>query len=261
MDISIHTSRRIRELVANGVITIGAHITRDGTDVWARSVQPHPRLGVQTHNSYTLEEIETLLAKVEVQPFKNAEEVIASSSKLEGSASLSSFGYSSVEDAISHCERRALRNCITAGGLTNLLPIHSLAPGDLDRPVRDLYARACSVAQVLGPKIVSHITSQRDTLAVSGARDLTEWWEGASPQKRLIVLSRSKYFPGNREGRTLIHGYWLDKLEALPCPFQDAETQVGQPEEEISAIEEEGSPSYSSADDLTSKTEGVALQW
>jgi len=129
MDITIQVSRRIRELVSNGVITIGVHITRDGKDIWARSVLPHPRLGVGTSQSYTLEEIEERLAKVSTVPFKK-DEFPPHPNKIFVEAAEGMYGFKDIEDSIDYA-RKNLRQ-VRKGGAWNKLPLDSITPADLD---------------------------------------------------------------------------------------------------------------------------------
>jgi hypothetical protein len=255
MDVNIPTTRRIRELIANGVITLGVHIARDGTDIWARAVQPHPRLGIQAHTSYTLEEIEQKLERVSTQSFKK-ELLPGSLRKFEENVGIGSLGYNSLEEATLHGYGKSLSETKRAG-VTNKLPLDSLTPVDLDRSRKEIFARTCSVIDHLSTaKILSRISSQPDRLAVKGAHDLREWWDDSSPTQKLMLMMRSKHLPERGDGSYRIHGYWLDKLEHLPCPFREAEAQVGQKEGETSAKEEQAS---SSDENPASNTQGVSL--
>jgi hypothetical protein len=253
MDVAIQTTRRIRELVSNGVITIGVHITRDGKDIWARSVQPHPRLGITTSTSYTLEEIEEKLAKVSTVPFKK-DEMPPHPNKIFVVAAVAFHGFNSVEDAITY-GRKHLRE-VKKGGVRNKLPLDSLTVHDLDLSQKELFARTAVIgAHLTTAKIVARITSQRETLSVSGAHNLEEWWQNATAVQKLMVVMRSKHLPKLEGAKVRIHGYWLDKLETMAFPFRDAEAQVGQEEEEFSA--EEGD---SSAGELPEDATDVALE-
>jgi hypothetical protein len=255
MDITIQTSRRIRELISNGVITVGVHITRDGNEIWARAVQPHPRLGITTHQSYTLDEIESSLAKVKTDlpartdifsPDLHPARVLARAG--EGY-----YGFADVAAAISYA-RDHLRD-IKRGSLRNKLPLDSLCKDDLEMKPKDLFARTALVGHHLTTaKLVARIASQRDKLSVKGASTLNEWWSDATAVQRLMLVMRSKHLPKQEDGLVRLHGHWLDKLSTMAFPFRDAEAAVGQEEDEVSA--EEGD---SSADDLATETQGISL--
>lgn len=252
MDITIQTSRRIKELVANGVITIGAHITREGNDIWARVVQPHPRLGIMTHTSYTLEEIEAKLEKYSLPSFTSKVTPTHCPNNVKAADEL--YGFKDSSDAASFA-RKNLRE-VKKGSIRNKLPLDSLVPTDFDMNGRDLFARTCLISEhITTSKIVARITTQRDRLTVARSSNLEEWWRNATYLQKIILLTRSKHLPKQADGQVRIHGYWLDKFESLPCPFRDAETQMGQEEEGFSA--EEGD---SSDEDLPSSTAGVVLQ-
>jgi len=251
MDITIQTSPRIRELISNGVITVGVHITRDGNDVWARTVQPHPRLGVPSSTSYTLEEIEEKLKPVLTRPSKK-DAMPTHPDKLIVQAAEGSLGFHDVEEAIAFA-RKNLRE-IVRNGVRNKLPLDSLVPSDFDRSRGELFARIAVVgANLTSAKLASRINSQRDLLFVKNAVTLEEWWDMAGATQKVMLLLRSKHLSW-KDSKTAIPNHWLDKLETMPFPFRKAETQVGQEEGRLSA--EEGD---SSDDNLPKKAEGVTL--
>jgi hypothetical protein len=68
-----------------------------------------------------------------------------------------------------------------------------------------------------------------------------------------MLVTRSKHLQSG-DAKVRIHGHWLDRLEVLPVPFRNAETQVGQGEDGSSA--EEGDSSF---DDLAESTAGAVL--
>lgn len=278
MDFTIPCSRRIKELVANGVITIDVHITRDGTDVWARSTQPHPKLGVQTCTSHTLEGIERLLAKVVVKSLQVPEGALAVSTDQVESAKASAIGvgttarppemgegqipdlgFKTIDQALAYVVDKKLDRSKNSAGVLGFLPQDSLTPTDLDRPAKHLYARICSVVEKLSTKkLLSRIASQSDILSVQGASTLSEWWSKSTGVQKATLLTKSKHFHRDGSGNIRFHGYWLDKLDSTPHPFRNAEAQVVQHEEESSAEEEEWNPSYSSTDEET-KIQGAQI--
>jgi hypothetical protein len=244
----IHMSSRVKSLLESGVITIGAHITRDGIDCWARSVRPHPRAGVQTHTSYTLDEIEMLLKEValpkspqEISP--RAEPPYTGSQSLE----LLNIGFRTLGEAESFHDAAKL-NVTTRNGVRNQLPADSLTPSDFNRGAKVLFARAYAVAKkITNPKLVSHIASQRDKMMVNGSSDLFEWWSKATPVQKIKLLSKARHFPRSGE-ETLLARSWLTQIESLPPPFRSAEAQMGKSEEGPSAEENV----FSSDDDALS---------
>lgn len=261
MEFKIPVSSRINELVSSGVITIGVHITRDGQEVYARCTQPHPRLGINSYTAMTLDDAENLLAKVETR-VKKAFEVRSKIEPVQAGSFRSTneyFGYKSIGEASDYARRNLM--FAEKDGLKNSLPKDSLSPLDFNRVPKHVFARACSVADVVGThRLVSRINSDRVNLGQNGTATLKEWWEGATPTQRFVLLTRSKVFPKDRDGSTRIHKNWLDTLELLPCPFRDAEAQVGQPEEGPSAEEPEYT-SESSVDWPSRKGEGVSIRY
>jgi len=243
MEYKTPISHRINALVRSGVITVGVHITRDGQDVWARFVQPHPGLGIDSCTSYTLEEVERESAKI----LDRTPEIRTGPSGLvTKTASPISYGFESVEAASKRGSSNELM-MINKGGVKNFLPKDSLTPADFDRGIQSLFARACSVSETLGtPKIVSRITSKPDVLHVDSVSELSEWWSQSTPPQRFIILTRAKLFP-QRKGEVQVKSTWLDLIEMLPCPFQDPETQMGWAEEGFSGEEEDDSSTLKEA--------------
>lgn len=224
----IPSSPRIKELVSANVITIGVHITGDGQDVWARSTQPHPRLGVTTHDSYTLDEIEALLMKVVVKS-RPTQDVKPSDSAGDVSLQMKqmALGIGSFDEAARLGEK--IRQVVHRDGVKNLLPGDSLSVHDFDFPPADLYSRTCYIVQKVGtPIFVSRISSSPAVLGIKGAANLGEWWEGATPHQRFTILTRGKRFPNGEWLHPRLS--WLNSLEMMPCPFRDPETQVGKEE-------------------------------
>jgi len=256
MDISIQTSRRIRELISNGVITVGVHITRDGNDVWARAVQPHPKLGVLTSTRYSLDEIEQKLESVSVYSLKKSS-LPEHPSKVIAVAAQSLYGFKDLGEAIVYAHKRLAES--KRNGVRNKLPLDSLTPHDLDLPQRYLFARTAAVGDHLtSAKVASRINSQRETLSVKGAQNLQEWWTRASATQKVMLLTKSRHLSDKGDRQVRIHGYWLDKFETMPFPFWEAEAQVVSEEGGPSAEEEEFNFT-SSDEDFPSETEGVTL--
>jgi len=232
----LDVSPRIKNLVEDGVITVGAFITRDGNELYARSVQPHPKLGIVTHKSYTLEEIEGLLIKVGPRSLPEKGGVRLSADDVHtSSADIGplKYGFQGFGDAASHGSK--LR--VNKAGVINFLPKDSITPYDLGLTEKDIFARMCQVTSAGSAKFVSKIASDPVNFRVKGASDLAEWWRRASPTQRVLLLVKTRHFEKTKTGQVRIHGRWLDRVQEISCPFQDAETQVDRAEEEYSESE------------------------
>jgi hypothetical protein len=222
-------------------------------------------LGLNTSTSFTLEEIEELLAKVATRTPK-VQLVIRSKGKepVPSPSSNSLHGFASIDEAVGYASKL---NSYNNKGVKNTLPKDSLGPGDfVDRTSRELFARACSVANNLGyDKIVSRIAS-RDSglLKVSGANNLREWWGGASSSQRFMLLCKSRHFSSrNEEGGVRVSKAQLKAMFDLQCPFRNAEAQMGRPEAESSAEETSDEETFVPGPSAKQKRpeEGVLLKW
>jgi hypothetical protein len=235
----IDLPERAKELIRGGVITVGVHISKDGMDVWARATQPHLKLGIRTCTSYSIDEIVGLLDKVVTQTSSlRGIDPISVSTESSNQIGILSTGWKSLNEAISFLERNPVK--VMKDGVQNKLPLDSISPFDFSLGDRELFARLAAIANRLGtPKLVSRIASRRDILGVKGAVNLLEWWEGASPSQRIIVLSKAKSLPSDGMGNVKLHSRWLTRMERQPSPFRDAEAQVGTTETETSAAQEE----------------------
>jgi len=252
-------SHRVKELLEGGVITIGVNITLDGHEMWARCVQPHPRLGLTTSHSYDLNEIEDHLSKVIISPIrvgKGKRDLVEIPSRIprEDFAVPAFADRNSVLTAV---KSRKL-NFSMKGGVENKLPLDSLTPYDLNRTNdRDLLARAAFITDRLGtPKLISRIRA-KESLQVKNALDLAEWWKLSTAQQKIQLLSRAKCFTSDGYGNITLERKWLTTIQKLPCPFGDAEAQVDKEEVEPSAEED-----FSSADEgqLGLGNEGVSVK-
>jgi hypothetical protein len=256
--LQIVCSKRIRELVAGGVIVLDAHVSRDGIELRCRATQAHKKLGILTSSSYTPEEMEALLTKVEANPLPSpSASPVKKKSKvtfekepggvsLTGKLTLDSMGYrSNAGAAVDSRNRRLDRH--KSNGVENQLLADSLTAVDFRRPARDLFARVCAIAERIGEaRIVSRIASD-DFYEISSGEptDLSEWWNESNHFQKLRLLSSSK-------GRKTIEkdgGINYGILNVLPVPFQAPGVRLGnQTEEELpgETSESEGSDWLSS---------------
>jgi hypothetical protein len=236
MDFSM--TDRVKDLVSSGVITVQVRYSKDGIESWAQAVQPHPRLGIRTTQSFELSDVEEAFKKVTTTRPTNSipGSVVTPPVREQGLRPI----FSTIDEAILFSEKNKLKEN-KVGGLLNYLPIDSITPTDMDRDNTSLYARACAVANKIGTsRLVSRISTQPLLLRVEGATNLHEWWEGADVQKRLLILIKTKHFKHMSNGKPLLKSTWVEKLSSLPHPFREAEAQVDQPDEETSAEDSEG---------------------
>jgi hypothetical protein len=231
-------------------------MSRDGNDIWVRSVQPHPRLGISTTTTFTVDEAVLAFEKVQTTrhndvPIAKTKVTLANSSKWNPGDVL----FESINSAISFSKKNNL-GVYYKNGVKNFLPKDSLSPFDLERDPQSVFARLCSIAHEMGtPKIVSRISSQPVKLTVYGATNLSEWWTHSSLPQKILLFSRTKHFQTNEKGWIGIKPQWNNLFRDIPCPFRDAEAQVGHKEGGSSA-EEEIPQGESSDDELTFEEAG-----
>lgn len=215
---------RIIELVKAGVISVHIGIYESGTEVYARVVQPHPRLDVFPHQSFDLEEIETLLVKV-----KTSKEVIQKE-KPKLSPTLTTSGLPKVTTqvrnnstgvVVKHGEQHGeiVPTEISLGGISNILPYDSLTWKEIAfLGDRDLSKRIESVARSIGSeKAWARVTTAQHGTLTQG-QDLESWWSRANALQMFTLLSTSK-----KAGKKPANGDTI--LQRLPglagrCPFR-----------------------------------------
>jgi hypothetical protein len=118
---------------------------------------------------------------------------------------------------------------VIKNGVKNELPQGSLSFSDFSLKRADFQLRAGFVANKIGAaKIVSRITTAPASMEVRGAADLKEWWEGATPLMKWLVLTNSKHagLPPPGCDYTHLKGDHVEKLLSLECPFPDARTEI-----------------------------------
>jgi hypothetical protein len=240
-------SARIQQLVANGIITVDAHLTQSGYEVWGRPVHPMPRFDVFPHFSYELPDLEDKLSSVSVT-HKDENKDLVLRSKSFKSETIGSIG--SLSEASSRIREKDLLT-INVNGVLNKLPEDSLTFMDLCRVDHlDLIARMLAVAEKLGnDKLVSRITTNRNELTVDGASDLKEWWLDASPDQRFILLSTNSKIGKAPVGsqRGALSDRLKGRLASVQCPFRITGTALG-PQTERETHEPGTPESYSSSD-------------
>jgi len=212
----------VRGLVEGGVITVDAHVTYDGCDIWSRSTQPHPKLGVGTHESYDPLELAGKLSKVNV-PLPVRGSVNA---KDKGK----SPGIRTLFDAKVYASKNDVTR-ITKNGVANILPTDSLCYRDFEASMDHFQTRSFLVAEKIGlNKLRARIASD-SRLSVEDAYDLGSWWQLASANKRFSLLSTNAKL-GKPVQKDLQHRL-KSFLEQLNCPFQDTEVALVEKEESV----------------------------
>jgi hypothetical protein len=229
------------DLVESGAALLHMTISKDGYELLVSVSQPHPRLGLQNHKKYYVDEFIELTQKLNVSSPatspKSRESNEASSRSGSGSYRV---GIKTLRDAKNLNETSRLSVITTRGGLKNSLPQDSLTYWDLGRSNFDeLQARAFLVAEKLGDKkLLSRIYSD-GSLSVAGATDIGSWWEGSNAHQRWNLLSTSskagKPVGSNPNG---LNAIFKNNLELLKCPFQDPKAVLDH-EAAVSDSEEE----------------------
>jgi hypothetical protein len=148
---------------------------------------------------------------------KGKSEVIHGSSIRSGGVSLS--GQVSVAEPMGLNKATAFVNARgldkhRVAGVLNKYPSDSLVIQDFKREhLEDFQARAVCVADaVSAAKAIARIGTDPTYYAVTGANTLHEWWNGATDEQKLRLLTRSKHVKGPVDPRP---------LSKIPCPFQD----------------------------------------
>jgi hypothetical protein len=243
--------KRINELIQSGVIVVTCRFSRTGSDIWAYSVQPHPRLGVDTHTGYSLDEVTEIFKNFSVVDNRTYDGSLAASPKdtLKGGKLVLSSGgipisdvksekgpsptmFPSLTEAIRYSDKNRLGE-VKKGNTWNYLDKSSLTPADFEgRGLLELFARAVAVADNLStPVIVSRINTQAEELRLNGVSNLTEWWDAADGFQRIRVLSRTKRWGKSPSCIAKAPSTYFEAISCIPCPFRDAWSQVYQEEE------------------------------
>jgi hypothetical protein len=245
-----------RILVDNGVITVNVIYTKTGLDVWARSVQSHPGLGVYPHESILLEELYERFAKHSCLKNINAP-TSATGEDLSSSAASPNDGVklplhirerpttppkgkqgarkllseSDVEQSVDDWSamekmsigqaqalaRKFRLNEVNIGTMSNILPADSLSGLEMSRDIYSLFIRAVCVADKLGSKLIYSRIVNQQSLQVKGSANLTQWWFLATGEQRLRVLSSAK-----KLNISEVKPAKLKEFGSIPCPFRGA---------------------------------------
>jgi len=225
MSIQLEITPRLKRLLSENMISVGAHVTGQGTDIWVRVLQPHPRLAVTTNESMTVSEAEERLAKLDT-PLKVEMKLS------QGRVHLRRVTPPETDNWDMALAARVSPKTITRGGVVNQLPSDSLCKGDLGLSAYELQARARVVSEKLGhAKLISRIRTAGPSMKVSGATTLAEWWDRAGPDKRWTLLSSAK-----KAGGAIEHPWEWQKVAEINRPFLDTPLDLS------TSVEPQGSP-------------------
>jgi hypothetical protein len=253
--LKLEVSERVNDLMKSGVVTIHASFFKSGVDIYARCVQPHPRLNVFPHESYQIDELEQKLKKVQVHQSVKLDDVLGKHLQKEGSKTPSgdegvklpvptgnrlpttstSSGSTGVK-VIRHFDSRLHKQVphqVVINGVANILPSDSIAWRDLAfLDDSDLIERVDAVAAaVTAEKAWARIVQiNYDKGKTSSYHDLESWWEHAHPEMRFTLISSTK----KAGGKPTNFSQLLGRLRGVRCPFRDSDrlVQEGSEEEE-----------------------------
>jgi len=246
---SLQASKMYHDLVGRGIVVVTTTTTSTGCFTSVKSVQPHPRLNIDTHYNLSPKEVELLAEKCLPKYKAKAEGVSSLKSTLPTHGFHASTDPSKEEkskrtmtiDEVSNF-RKDVRT-IHKNGVANALPSDSLTWMDIGRQdYYELIVRAFQVADKIGnAKAVSRISCD-GALTVSNARNLNEWWERASAEQKFTLLTVSKKSgktPPSCEGGVFSSRY-RSRLDELQCPFRGSEDSLVEKEmEEEFELEED----------------------
>lgn len=216
--INVKITERMLDLVNNGVVSIHVDVFGSGNDVYGRVTQPHPKLGIFPHTSYTLGDLESSLEKIKIkQDFSvklNSDDETAVIEKSAATVTLAdeqprvrygTFGRLGVK----------IPKQIYVNDTWNLLPEDSLTYkefGILDE--EGLKARALAVAERRGAsRTWGFAVSQQGATGT-----LPTHWKSSDGIRRFSMLSTTKKAgsPLNRDELNRAHEF----LERIHCPFR-----------------------------------------
>jgi hypothetical protein len=249
--VKVDITHRMAELLKSGRITIHADFYGSGDTVYARVVQPHPRLGLYPHETWKLDELQIQMEKVAI-----ASEISASPFDGPSSERSPARKGTSVQVETRHDpDIGKVPTSITVNRVRNALPKSSLTFKDLAYLTDDqLNRRVQAIGKDYGPdKAVSKIESQGTG---PKAPTLQKWWAKASPEKRFWLISTSK-LAGKKPQSHEEYGRLLDRLGVGQYPFrgtdrdmeksQEADTE--EEEDELEVAFERGLRLYDSDDE------------
>jgi len=244
-----------RTLLQAGVITITVVYTRTGTDAYARSVASHPNLDIYPHMSFELHELRGAFEKhvcmkeSAIRPSSSKGSVLGeklSPMELpfrEGKSKLKVHEREALgRMTVSNAKRVIVMNnagMVVKNGVSNLVAQESLIEEDLHLKTEVLYARMVCVADKIGNvKAIARISTALG-LKIPGVSTLDQWWNRATVEQRLTLLSRGSKLDIQKalNNLSVTKRMRLEPEGALRCPFRGSSVDL----EPVEASSRDGS--------------------
>jgi hypothetical protein len=247
----VSVTPRIADLLNAGEISISVTFYSSGIEVYGRTTKPHPRLGVQPHESMTLEDLEASLGKVRVDntvhpsphggaasggtPAVGGKYKGPMTAKPDESGKAPMVKKGQAVSVLTRNDPEIGKVPVQIGihGVMNILPKSSICWKDLMCLNDDqLFRRILSVGREIGADKAVSRTVTNGELSTIESTSLTSWWRLASPEQRFILISDAKKrgtcFKGDQEAL-------LARLTPGRYPFRgtDLAIQEGEIEEEF----------------------------
>jgi hypothetical protein len=226
---SILSERQLELLEAN-VITVHIDFFGSGTDVYARVVNPHHKLGLEPHESYSPAELENALRNIQVGRRTYEGMIGPQTGPRPSQIDRSDFDIKTQKGIVTE---------IAYKGVSNLLPDKSLTYKELALlNSSQLFARMVHVVNALGQdKLVSRIETNPTVFGPLGP-GLRSWWSRADELSKFKLLSNAKQ-AGTPPADHRVFIKTLGRLKGAQCPFRDFNDDL----EEDPSEEEDGGAS------------------
>jgi hypothetical protein len=238
---------RLLSLVETGVAVLHVTISKDGYELLCSTSQAYPKLGLVPHKKYFIDEFIELTRKFGV-PTERL--IIRPRNEPTKSGFVPSGGnkITNLEEARALNRTRNL-GTIVKGGVSNQLPRSSLCYKDFARKdFNEFVARTYLVADSISNQKASARISSSVKLGVKGAKNLDQWWSGASSSQRWDVLTNRKLVGEVPKGGDAFEltPQMHEALSRLNCPFRAVEGELQGSDTEDG--EETGGVSFSTND-------------
>jgi len=218
--------QKINLFLSQGYVTVDIHLTQTGKQCWVRFTQPHPRLGFNTHTSYSFEEF---LALDGIEKLKIPEKKILNSPQHQTSLGEGKMASGLPVPPIGvAADYKKYQSWTRTSGVVNAMPMNSLHVHDLTLSDFGLGCRLSTVAQQKpSTYYVSRIASN-SFLRVDGASDLDEWWAKSTHTQKWELLSL-KAKRGESEAKSMFntHGIPVHRLSSFRNPFLETHVKMG----------------------------------
>jgi len=230
-ELKVKITPRVSELLQSGVISITAGWYSSGVEIYGRVTQPHPKLGVYPHESFPLDELESLLEKIRVSEEINFP-LTPSSSKAPATPSGTQVTPIKKGPAVAvrtkdDAEIGKVPVSIKVGGVENVLPSKSLCWRDLMYlGDQQLNLRLLHVGREIGAdKAVSRVSC--GSSFHTKANSLYGFWQRATNEERFLLISQAKWAGKvNNEDKERL----LARLGAGQYPFRGTDQKMEEDE-------------------------------